>query len=271
MMRARISPIPLAFWTLVGVARAASPFDTPITPALIDRDATADWVDGREASRADFLGGSAKAQWPNPVTWFLATNATTVGFGGMTFGTSADPGLRHLRVGFTHAVGVGTILVRGDVTRVSVLRADAAYPGRIANDDDWIEATRQSGRELSLWVLPPDTKTRALRFTALGSAALESNAGHLLGASVLSDRLANLAPDALPLTSSHQEKAARLIDGSYQLWFPWDNDVDARATPVSAARPEWVILSWNRAVSLRGLCAVWPGFGKAEAQIFVGR
>jgi hypothetical protein len=269
-MRARVSLIALAFLTLAGVARASSPFDTPITPALLDRDATADWVDGRETSRADFLGGSAKAQWPNPVTWFLATNATTVGFGGMTFGTSPDPGLRHLRVGFTHAVGVGTILARGDVTRVAVLRADAAYPGRIANDEDWIEATRQSGHDLTLWVLPPGTKTRALRFTALGSAALESNAGHLLGAVVLYDRFANLAPDAVPLTSSHQEKAVGLIDGSYQLWFPWNNDANARATPVSAARPEWVILSWNGAVSLRGLCAVWPGFGTTEAQTFVG-
>ncbi|HTA18578.1 MAG TPA: hypothetical protein VK989_04765, partial [Polyangia bacterium] len=268
-MRAPLALV-FALASFAGVARAANPFDTPLTPTLIDPRATVDWVDGHETARTDFFEPRYAPQWRNPVTWFVATTTTTPGHNGVTFGASPKPGPRHLRVGFTADVDVGTILTRGNIDGLSVLRAGAAYPGRVADDADWIEATRDSGDDLALWVLPPHTKTRALRFTTIGSPALESNAGRLLGVSVLSERFANVAPDATPLTSSHQEKAALLVDGSYQLWAAWDDDAEARTAPVSASRPEWIVLSWDRAVSLRGLCALWPGFGKADVQAFVG-
>ncbi|HVU51283.1 MAG TPA: hypothetical protein VHL80_11385, partial [Polyangia bacterium] len=259
-----------AIATLAPRAAGAGAFASPLAPEVIDQGATVEWVDGHEASRADFLPASAKVHWKNQVTWFLAMPGARIGSGGITFGASTRAGPRHLRVGFLRAVPVGTVLTRGDLTRVSVLRPDAAYPGDVARDADWIEAARGGTGELALWVLPPGTKTRALRFTADEPESAEPTAGSLTGASVLVERLANLAPDATALASSHEALAGRLNDGSYDQFSPWDDDDGGRAQALSPARPEWVMLVWPARVPLRGLGVFFPFVGKAEVQVYTG-
>jgi hypothetical protein len=69
---------------------------------------------------------------------------------------------------------MGSVLVRGGGT-LSVLKADATYPGNLADDAQWQPAERLVDGALShaevkeegyaIWTLPPGTKTRALRFT----------------------------------------------------------------------------------------------------------
>jgi hypothetical protein len=260
----------LALATLGPRAAAAPTFASPLAPEIIDQGATVEWADGHETSRADFLPPSLKVHWKNQVTWFLAMPGARIGSSCISFGASTHAGPRHLRVGFLRAVPVGTVLTRGDVTRVSVLRADAAYPGDVARDAEWIEAARGGTGELALWVLPPGTKTRALRFTTDEPESREPTAGLLVGASVLVERLVNLAPDATALASSHEDLAGRLNDGSYNLVDPWDDDDGARARPLSPDRPEWVMLVWPERVPLRGLGVFFPFVGKAEVQVYTG-
>jgi hypothetical protein len=268
-VRARLL-LALLVLTLGSRTASAATFTSPLTPEVVDQRATAEWVDGHETSRADFLPAHAKVNWKNQVTWFLAMPGAHIGSGGIMFGASTHAGPRHLRVAFVHAVPVGTVLTRGDVTRVSALRADAAAPGDLARDADWIEATHASKGELSLWVLPPGTSTRALRFTADKPESREPTSGWLLGASVLVERLANLAPDATALASSHEALARRLNDGSYDRNGGWDNDDAARAGPLSPDHPEWVMLMWPARVPLRGVGVFNPFVGKVEVQVYTG-
>jgi len=256
--------------TLGARTAGAATFTSPLTPEVVDQGVTIEWVDGHETSRADFLPASNKVHWKNQVTWFLAMPGARIGSGGISFGASTHAGPRHLRVGFVRAVPVGTVLTRGDISRVSVLRADAAYPGDVARDADWIEATRGSAGELSLWALPPGTATRALRFTADKPESAEPAAGLLLGASAFVERLANLAPDATALASSHEALAGRLNDGSFDLFAGWDDDDGARSRPLSPDDPEWVMLVWPARVPLRGLGVFNPFVGKVEVQVYTG-
>jgi hypothetical protein len=102
-VRARhaLSAAVLAILPAVGGASfAAGPLDNPLTPELVDPAATADWVDGRETSRADFLDAYNKQHVAVQPTWFLAMPGARLGHNGISFGSSANPGPRHLRVGF---------------------------------------------------------------------------------------------------------------------------------------------------------------------------
>ena len=157
---------------LPSVARTADPtahatqgvFATPLGGDDLDPKAFTAWVDGKE-SPVD------RREGPRSVIW---TQTTRPEWDGVGFGQSKTSGPRYLRIGWNKPVRAGTILVRGTV-QVSVLRPEAAYPGNFDNDADWIAAQTiragQIGREepnreqYSVWVLPPSTLTRAIRFT----------------------------------------------------------------------------------------------------------
>ena len=81
---------------------------------------------------------------------------------GVTFGDAKVAGARHLRVGLTKPVKIGSLLVRGG-GRPCVLKSAAAYPGALADDSQWTPAERiggaPAGREdYALWTLPPGTE-----------------------------------------------------------------------------------------------------------------
>ena len=264
-----LASIALALIVAGGTAPArATGLETPLRPELIDVQATAEWVDGHETPRVHFL--DQRNARPNEVTWFMTTPGVPLGGNGISFGTSARPGPRHLRVGLKAPIAAGSILTCGNIDHVSVLRPEAAYPGDMAAASSWIEATRQSEGQLSLWILPPGTATRALRFTFTATASDQPTSGHLRGATLIAARVANVAPAAIALASSHQATAARLVDGEFNLWDAWDNDDGARVGPPSPSRPEWVMLIWPEAVAVRGLCVISPLLGKTEVQTFVG-
>jgi hypothetical protein len=264
-------------------ARASEPtvvsLETPIAAEILDASAFAQWVDGAE-QRIRPKDERDKGALP---AWVIATAKGNIGHNGLLFGQSKTPGPRHLRIAFKSPVRVGTVLVRGG-GQLSVLRPDAVFPGNLADASQWIAAERlvqdQIGREeagrddYAVWTLPAPVNTRALRFTHTAVPVDKEYAGWLGGAYLLSERLANLAPQALVASSANFKDLPKLVNEKYESgWTAWSNialkDGD-RAQPVSAESPEWLIFTWPAAVKLRGLSALWAGFAAADAQVYTG-
>ncbi len=245
-------------------------FTTPLVSANLDTNAFTQWVEGAEKPVALKNG-------PQHVIW---TRSSRIEWDGVNFGASKNAGARHLRIGWKTPVPVGTVLVRGTVS-VSVLKPDANYPGDPGREADWIPAQRlkqgvvtrdEPGREeYTLWVLPAVTSTRAVRFTHTAAFADASYAGWLGGATLVSERFANLAPQAVAAASTTDDRSAKLNNESNDgTWGAWDFARETNAPVVSAERPETILLTWPAPVSLRGLNALWAGFGAADVQIYNG-
>ncbi len=269
------------------VADSVSRPNTPISPELIDPTVYAEWVDGIERA----LDISRRELTPQ---WVLWTNSrgSNPGHSGMTFGDSKSPGPRHLRIGFREAIPVGSVVVRGGGT-LSVLKKDAEYPGDLSDDSQWIPAERLVSAEptrkpilearvgkaiqqgVGLWTLPPGVKTRAIRFTHVAQPADENYAGRLGGVMAFEDRLTNLASLATPSAESNQKHVAKINNGQNDQWGEWEN-VDGRTASeseqpiVSESNPEWLTLTWPRAVRIDRLITLWTGFGAAEVFSYVG-
>jgi hypothetical protein len=251
-------------------------FATPLTDSILDSASFAEW-----SSSSGSGTGGAERPLANPnalrqIIWTQTASVSSSSF--VQYGVSNQPGPRHLRLAFKISVGVGSILVRGG-DQLSVLRPNAPYPGNLADESQWISAQRILNHSLStdpvdrgsyaLWVLPPGTNTRALRFTHVAAISDPNYAGMLGGIYLLSGRFANLAPQAAVITSSNNGAATLLTDEKYNDWHTWDNGPEFHH-PVTTGAPEWIILAWPRPVSLRGLAALWAGFNAADAQIFTG-
>lgn len=270
---------------LCGLGRAAEPapdrnaFQTLIKVSDLDPAAYADWVDGRErtiepTNEKDRIGR------PQGVIWTQTTVPTHVS---REFGNTKTPGVRHLRIGFMEPKPVGAVLVAGDVA-LSVLKPDAAYPGDLADNNQWLPAQRLDARKTSsaaapspasahLWVLPAGTQTRALRFTHTAQLADREYQGSLGGVYLLSGCYANLAPLAQTITRSSTDKAARLTNGNTDgFWGVWENIASRtgeRSTTI-ADDPEWLMLAWPEPVALSGTAFIFPGFETIEIQAYTG-
>lgn len=244
---------------------------TPVTADALDPATFAAWVDGVE--RPVLLKEGPQ--------WGIWTRTTRPGHNGVAFGDSKSPGKRHLRVGFTKDVPVGSVLVKGG-GRLSVLKPGAAYPGNLEDEFVWLPAERIQDREVTgdevrgrgefaLWVLPPGTTTRALRFTHTAAPSDKEYAGWLGGALLLAERYANLAPQAIAGASHRNEAADLVINGSDDnTWKTWDNGKQGADQPVSPEHPEWILLVWPRPVPLRAIGALWAGFDSAQVQVYAG-
>jgi hypothetical protein len=256
------------FATAFAAAHADAPFDTPITPDLLDNQVTAECVAGKEVSRQDFLDSDNKVHWRNQLTWFVVMPNSRLGFNGISFGTEKSRGPRHLRVGLQKPVAAGTVITRGRLTGVGVLKASAEYPGDLGDDSQWIPAERQLADEVSVWILPPGVSTRALRFTYDSPDATRDTAGELRGVYVMAARHANQASAALAFASRNPKAAVKAIDGKAES--AWSNEARATDPPLSPQHPEWLMLSWPKPVTLRGLCGIRTVFGPVDVQAYVG-
>lgn len=245
-------------------------FATPISMDLLDPAAFTAAVGGRDSS------AELPKDGPRHVLW---TRNSAPEWDGVHFGDSKTAGPRYLRIGWKAPVPVGTVLTRGAV-QVSALKPGAAYPGALNNESQWIAAYRIKGREVSreepgsedytIWVLPPGVTTRALRFTHTAIPTDTSYAGWLGGGYVLTARVSNVAPQAIAAARANNEKAALLNDSSNNgTWGAWDNGEEVTQL-VSPEHPEWVLLAWPHPVLLRGLNALWAGFGACDVQTYVG-
>ncbi len=247
-----------------------SVFATPVSLEMLDPTAFAAAAVGSDAS-ADL-----PKDGPRHVIW---TQNSAPEWDGVHFGDSKVAGPRYLRIGLKSSVVVGAVLTRGPV-QVSALKVGAAYPGSLNNESEWTPAYRLKGREVSreepgsedyaVWLLPPGTSTRAIRFTHTAKLTDTSFAGWLGGAYLLSERVSNVAPQAIAAASANNEKAVLLNDGSNDgTWGAWDNGDDATQI-VSPDHPDYVTLVWPHTVNLSGLNALWVGFAACDVQRYVG-
>lgn len=248
----------------------SGPFATPLTNANIDGAAVAEWFDGAEHPLSN----------PFQLSRLVWTQTTPIGWGFLTFGVSPQPGPRHLRLGFKSPLRIGSILMRaGD--QVSVLRPNAPYPGNMADESQWMPASLMvNGKivtagqdapvmslfQFALWILPTGTTTRAIRFTHIADRMDADFSQYLGGVYLFSGRFANLAPQAGVAVSANEAYAHKLVDSISNESATWDNGPNF-AHPVTAASPEWIILSWPKPVPLSGLLALSAGFEGADTEV----
>ena len=248
---------------------------TSITAADLDPAAYVQWTDGVETPFID-------RGWENPAA-LLWTQTSSSNNYRVTFGDSKKVGVRYLRLGWKTPQLVGSVLVSGGGT-LSVLKENAPYPGKLNDDTQWIPAQRllngkittsEVGSDtLGLWILPPNTRTRALRFAHTPDPTDSVYGGGLGGVYVLSDRVSNIAPQAV-VSASTMEQIALLTNNNADGWGAWENISQEnkplqRATAVSSQQPEWVTLTWPQAVKLRGVNLLWTGFTTAQVQVYEG-
>ncbi len=256
-------------------ARVAEPFPA-FDATLLDRATFAERVGNAPESLIQGDNEAARLG-PKAVVW---CTQSTPHWKGMTYGAGREAGTRHLRIGFTQSVEVGSVLVGGGGS-LSVLKADAAYPGDLSNESHWVPAQRLvdgeesnaevEGGDYGLWVLPPGTSTRALRFSHTPAAGDPEMAGQLAAVWLLPNRLANVAPQALVQSRARDDVSMKIVDESHnRTWQTWENAENGAALPVSAEHPEIVTLTWPKAVKISGLCLLWAGFAECEIDAFTG-
>ena len=156
-----------------GPSRPLNP--TPVSQGQLDRAAFAEWFAGHESP----IPVDRARSGPRDVLW---TQEQRQDWAGVRFGLEREPGVRHLRIGFTEPIAIGTVLARSG-GQLSVLKPDAAYPGDLGDDSQWLSAERLDSRaigpsdDFEVWNLPPGTKTRAMRFTHVAEAADTESGG----------------------------------------------------------------------------------------------
>lgn len=251
--------------------------ETPVRVENLDAAAFAEYAEGVERP----LTGPDSSQKPE---WTVWTDSTRPGHSGSKFGDTKVAGERHLRIGFKNAVAVGSVFTSGG-GRLSVLKPGAEYPGRLENDGDWLEAERLENGEISraevppgalaVWILPPGTRTRALRFSHQAQASDAVYAGHLEGAFITMERWSNQAAEAQAGAEDRPRKAPVINNGRRDTFEEWDNisardPVPAGQAAVSEKNPERLILTWPAPVRLEALNLLGAGFSVAEIQTYTG-
>ncbi|WP_404308636.1 NHL repeat-containing protein [Neorhodopirellula lusitana] len=244
--------------------------------SLLDRLVFADQI-GRSPEVRIHGDSQAARLGPKAVVW---CKNSTPHWKGVTFGEGRAPGTRYLRIGFTEAVPVGSVLVGGGGS-LSVLKTDATYPGDLADDSQWLAAKRlvngvESEVEVGvgdygLWVLPPGTSTAAMRFSHTPAAGDPKLAGQLAAVWPLPDRLGNVAPQAFVQTRARDDVSEKIVDESHNhTWQAWENAEDGAPLPISAEHPEVVTLTWPKPVKISGVCTLWTGFSECQIDAFTG-
>ena len=256
---------------------ASESFSSPVKHANIDVDAYAEWVDGKEKK---IVSNGEKSLLPD---WVLWTEKSSPNYRPHSFGNTNEPGARHLRINFREEIPVGSVLTM-DGGSLSVLKNDAPYPGDMGNEAHWQPATRmvdgQPGiletneKDFALWVLPPGTQTRALRFTHVAKITDENYAGLLSGAMVLPERFTNEAWNATAAASTRSQDAHKILNGNHDDWGSWQNQDKGKAPEgakvISDEHSEWLTLAWREPVSVDALVALWAGIASAEVQTYTG-
>ena len=245
----------------------AADLTTVITREDLDPAALSEWVEGKTTPI------TAERFKEGPAGVVMTRNGQT-DWQGITFGDSKKPGVRHLRLGFTKAMSVGTVVACAG--GLSVLKPGATYPGDLGDDSQWIAAQRQTRTGLSseaevldyaTWTLPPGTTTRALRFSHTAASADQRYAGKVVGVWILAERFANLAPAAVASSSGVVRTTDRLNDQRNNDWGTWDNGEQGQELPVSAEHPAWVMLTWTKPQAIAGLVGLAVGASSIEAQV----
>ena len=184
------------------------------------------------------------------VLGYLRTKGQVPAHGHWSPESSADQ-VQYLRLAFNAPQPVGAFLTPNSL-EVSALKADAAYPGDTAKDEQWTPFTQATSGAMHLYTAPTGLTTRALRFT-FRKAANDGKAwqAHLDGGLLLSRRFTDVLAGAHFTASSGQVSA----NGG------WATTTAAAITPDN---PATLIATWPQAVSFHGL-ALLNAFAKRIA------
>ena len=260
----------------VPAARALQPgrvADTPVRPDLIDREACSVWVAGAETREG--------AIPPEQVLWMTEGRPKTPY--GERFGPNEPQGPRHQRYAFREEIPVGSVFAIAS-GRISVLKADAPYPGDMGDDSQWTfaECLTKGGEVASapqegytIWTLPPGTRTRALRVSCEPKPLDDDRRGWINNLLVFRQRFQSLAPFAHVVTDVNAARAPRLVDQHHDgLWNTWSN-VEGRHDPaelprVSRENPGVFSLVWPTTVEFDTLLCLHAGFRTAEVDVYTG-
>ena len=253
--------------------QAFAPF-AALDGSQLDAAAFAESLEGKEAPIPD----SAAKTGPASVVW---TTKTKPEFRGVKYGEGRSAGTRHLRIGFTKALPVGSVLVRGG-GKLSYLKPNAEYPGKLDDESQWQPAERLvngvvthdevDNEGYAVWVLPANTTTRALRFSHTPQPGDRESAGWIGGLWILPQRLGNVAPQALAQSVARDDASAKLVDESHnKTWSTWQNSEQGALQRVSPEHPEYITLTWTKPVTLDALCLLWNGFADFEIEAFTGK
>ncbi|MEI8196541.1 MAG: hypothetical protein WCI73_11580, partial [Phycisphaerae bacterium] len=255
---------------VVAAEPIVNPFGLALGAADLDPHAYQAWFDGAEH----------QADHPADVREAIQVPGIVTSWNGASFGDSHNPGVRHLRYGFTRPVAVGTIISYGNCS-VSVLKPEAAYPGKLDDDSQWLPLERiKNGKvvsdelhddgEIGVWVLPPDTTLRAVRFSHIGQPTDRTYCGIVKAAYLATHRLVNIAPQGKAIASVHDDVAYKLINERTE-GDSWDNCLlDPKGNNVPTPGLPWVIVYWPRPVQLCGINIQAGGCSALEVQAYVG-
>jgi hypothetical protein len=141
---------------------------------------------------------------------------------------AADP-VQHLRLAFTEPQAVGTLILP-DAVEVGALKADAAFPGDLDDDSQWIAFAAAPGALRVLTAPAGQAATRALRFTFRNDGGKPWR-GALHGAHLLPRRFENIIGGAAFTVSSGTVGA----DGKWET---------VRETPITPEHPASLIVAW---------------------------
>ena len=219
--------------------------ETALLDENIDVDNCIEWVDGQSKP------------CPEARKLLVPKGRSSETIYGLGFGRSPKAGRRHLRLAFKGEIPVGAIYLNSGHVSVSVLRANAEYPGDISKDDDWQPlvclqgesrpSRTASGRGYSFWYGPGEMKTRALRITATANETDPvdeggNRQGGLGAVYILPEPLFNLGPYAVADATDNGRDAKNLVDGDVESWNRWGTESGSGAS---------AILSWIEPVSVR--------------------
>lgn len=250
-------------------------FETPVTEAMLDRANDVEWFEGN--TKPATTAGDAKK-------YAIWTQQNATSYKGLTFGENRQPGVRHVRLAFKGDVPVGSVLMIGNC-QLSVLKDGVRGPGDPGDESHWTPAQRIQNRSVTaaqpgdgsivVWVLPPDTSTRAIRLTHTPKPTDDKFEGHVGGLYILRDRVADVSGQAYVTVSANPKEASSIIDGRDSGSKSWAS-ADKKGGPqmISPGNPEWVQLTFPQPVTLRGLNAMSGGAERVEVRVlpesFVG-
>jgi hypothetical protein len=235
---------------------AAAAFESAVQPGDLDLANCAAWRDG-QPEKAD----------PKTLKHVLGIerqrdNLQWAGPGGHV--KEGEP-TYHFRLAFSQPLSIGTVLIDGG--RVRFLKADAAYPGDPAKEEQWEEPQawpNQSG--MTSFILPPGTKVRALLCTKpMPWTRSPASAGTWR---LFKERLLNVCPIAFANASEEYTPPAaaggprtppmkidRIVTGRGVHWQNTGADIEGkvRRAAIDKTSPVRVVLSWRKPQKLVGL------------------
>ena len=246
---------------------------TPITRAMVDVENSAVWVGGAETKEGYI--SSERVLW--------ASDDHIRSPYGEHFSPPGVDGPRHIRYAFTAPVEIGSLFAcTGD--RISVLREDAAFPGDMADESQWIaprrlapdgSVTADASDGYIVWTFEKPVRTRALRVSHTPQALDPEKRGWINSILLMPDRYQGLSAYARVYAEVNRNAAQKIVnqrhDGLGQTWSNVTGRKPREELPVvDKDHPGIVWLAWPEAVSIDAIVAIHTGFGAVEVDAFTG-